>query len=222
MSEVYVLDFDGTLANIDNMVYELFAAAEEIEDGLGQKLMAYNNERMKDGDDRAMFQPELVLKEKTAEVFEVFARLMAESGKEYMPADAERLLKNIAELGKTAIVLTFGDKIWQKAKVDAVLRVKGYDIPVMYTEEKIKSKVLSAAWSKVDQEYQFKIETDDGIITVSATDLVGIGDELTDFEGYDKLKNARGYYKTKVQPAPGALPGNVVPIPSLDETDLAA
>jgi hypothetical protein len=222
MSELLVLDFDRTLADTDDMVYELYGAAEEVEEGLGQKLLDYNNHRLAAGENRKMFQPELILGDKTEEVFEVFSRIVAEDGKEYIHEDAERLLKNIAELGKAAIILTFGDKIWQKAKVDATLRASGYNLPVVYTEEKIKSKVLSAAWSEEDQVYRFEIETDDGIVEVVADSLVGIGDELADFVGYENLKNAKGFYKNKNQPAPDALPDNVTPIQLLDETGLAA
>jgi hypothetical protein len=223
MSEVYVLDFDYTLADTGDMVYELYAAAEEVDPALREKLVDYNNKRMLDGADRAMFQPEMALGDKTAEVLEAFSQLIGKNVKKYIPEDAERLLKNIAGLGKTAIILTFcGDEAWQRVKIDAVLQALGYNLPVIYTTEKVKSRVLKAAWSEKDQVYRFEIETDDGIVEVVAESLVGIGDELTDFEGYEQLKNARGYYKNADQPAPDALPDGIVHIRSLDETRLAA
>jgi hypothetical protein len=116
-------------------------------------------------------------------------------------------------LGKAVVILTFGDPDWQKAKVDAVLGGKGYGLPVVYTEEKIKSEVLSQAWSVENQEYKLGMKT--------ASSIVGVGDELADFTGYERLSNARGYLKKDMGDKQYILPDNVVNIHSLDEINLS-
>ncbi|MDR3125750.1 MAG: haloacid dehalogenase-like hydrolase [Candidatus Nomurabacteria bacterium] len=212
MSEMLVLDFDKTLADTDGLFDVLCETAEQVEAGLGLELFEYNANRMAAGDQREMFRPDVVLGDRAVEVFATFSALVAGSDKEYIFEDAERLLKKVKDLGRAAVILTFGDEAWQRAKIEAILGSAGYDLPVVYTEEKIKSKVLEGAWSEERQVYELN--------SVSAGGIVGVGDERSDFVGYENLPNARGYIKNRRQLSD--LPENVQSIGSLDEIELSA
>jgi hypothetical protein len=168
---------------------------------------------MAGGEAREMFRPSLVLGDKEQQVLAVFENLVAADEENYIDKDAERFLNKIQELGKTAVILTFGDPNWQRAKVNAILGASGYDLPVVYTEEKIKSKVLRAAWSEKEQAYKLGSAT--------AENIVGVGDEQADFVGYEELANAKGYLKNAKHSKLSVPADNVVHVRSLDEIELS-
>jgi FMN phosphatase YigB (HAD superfamily) len=213
MSELLVLDFDRTLADTDDLFGELCEAADEIEPGLGQKLIEYNEKRLADGDNREMFRPGLVLGDRKAEVFEAFSRIVAEEDKEYIFEDARRLLDKIKKLGKQAVILTFGDPDWQKAKVEAILKAEGYDFPVIYTEEKIKPKVIALFWSEEEQAYK--------VGPYTASSITSVGDEPSDFEGSEDLPNADWYWINRSGKEQKNKADNVFDIRLLDEIELS-
>lgn len=212
MSELYVLDFDRTLADTDNMFDKLCDAAGQIDPDLKQELINYNENRFSQGNERSMFHPGNVLGDKKTEVFQTFIDNISKEEKEYIYEDAKRFLDKINKLSKSAIILTFGDSEWQKAKVDATLGDDELDIPVIYTEEKIKSKIIDS-WHNNNF---YKIGPHE------ATQIVGVGDEISDFIDYENLPNSKGYLidphnKKEVD----MLPDNVKKIKSLDEVTLS-
>jgi hypothetical protein len=196
------------------MFDELCKAAKQVEPDLRQELIDYNTERTSHGSNREMFRPGVVLKENKEEVFKTFVDNVSSSDKKHIYPDAERLLKRKEELGAAAVLLTFGDQEWQRAKIDATLVVEGYNLPVIYTEDREKSNTILKAWSDENQEYDFGSET--------APRIIGIGDEHTDFTKYENLPNAKGYrIVRKEKSEPVMLSENVVEIHSLDEIVLS-
>ena len=212
MSELYVLDFDRTLADTDDMFDKLCEAAEQVDPALKQKLIKYNEERLSQGDERPMFHPGSVFGDQKAEVYKAFVQNTSEEEREYIYEDAKRLLNKVKKLGKMAVVLTFGDPEWQEAKVKATLGVEEFDLPVVYTEKKIKSKTIDS-WREKDDTYK--------IGSYKADQVVGVGDEISDFIDYDNLPNARGYLVDPHDKKKDQLPNNVEKIKSLDEVVLS-
>ena len=214
MSELYVLDFDRTLADTDDMFDKLCEVTEQIDPELKQELIDYNNERTAKGDERPMFRPGDVLGDRKTEVFRAFIDSISEEEREYIYEDAKRFLEKIKKLGKAAVILTFGDSEWQRAKIDATLGSSELDLPVKITEEKIKSKTIKDFFNEETGQYEFGSQKADKII--------GVGDRLTDVEGYDDLPNAKGHVLDPHDRIDDPLPSNSSKIKSFDELDVAA
>jgi len=210
---LYVLDFDKTLLDTSSMLEELYDAAEQTDLELKNKLVEYNTERLSLGRERPMFQPTDVLGDSKDEVFEKMTQNISQSEKEFIYPDAKRLIEKIQNLGGMAVILTFGNRHWQEAKTKSVFTKEGYDLPIIYTDKKIKSKTILE-----------NLDYENGIYRMGSHEskkIVGVGDEITDFFGYEVLPNAEGYLIDRHDKKNDTLPNNVRKINSLDQVELS-
>lgn len=118
--------------------------------------------------------------------------------------DARNFIEQIDDEKADVLVLTFGDREFQEAKVEA----SGLALPVIYTEEESKANVIRGWWNGQNYEINGQLYRE----------VVLVDDKARNFQGFGDLPEAKGYLIMRQSGDENLdLPPNVAVISNFDE-----
>lgn len=204
---LYVIDFDRTLIDVD----EMMNLAEKACEGLGIDFPAIRREQERASEEAWSYSPLETIRKAGEKNFGLFKErfLKAANPKKLVFADGAEYINKLDQAGRPYMIMTYAaDVTWQKMKLEA----SGFSsVPHIITLSKLKGREISG-WRLDDGTYKPPLEN-----IKPADSIVLIDDRLRVFK--DLPEDCTGYFINRPGKtyADADIPPNVTEIASFSE-----